>query len=264
MNKKTKFLFAAVSLCLTAACSRDMQTMVPREKSVNEQQEEIDKLVESTLDSVDYYRNLPPDFTLSYVRDLQENMVMGHLGSPIHFLNDAGGEHVFLSFSPIPVELKVVDGKSVKVLSAAFPDDFPMTLENVQQNGASVTFSLAIAGEEKMDFVLSSGNFLTDSIESGGILMVHPGFWPVLKWVAEHVILPIGAGLAVEVMSGGNSRSGGSNNSNNPALWCIEAHVKMQAECLKTPGNSFSEGHGPDGNCPRGCWTRCISPQSPQ
>lgn len=193
MKTKTKLLLAVATLCMAAACSPASKNLVNKDLSKGLSDKDIELLVSSTLDSLDHYRSMPPDFTLRY----RDDIVRGHLGSPIHFLSDSIGEHVFLSFSPLKVTMEVLDSRTIMVLSAAFPAELPMTLEGIQQEGTLVKFNLAIAGEQKLPFELTSDYFadspVAEYLAGGNASKALPGWWPVIKWVVEHVVLPVAA-----------------------------------------------------------------------
>lgn len=165
---------------------------------------EIDKVVEAAMDSVSYYRELPPDFVLCFNSDTLKNEVWGHVGSAIHFASIvANGEeeaYEFCSFGAVPSLLKKAGRSSIKVLNAAFPDNYPLLLQNVRQEGSCIWFEVEVNGIILGTLSLKSAHFqdvrVMDVIGSNS-----KRAWPVVKAVAKLVAEHLVAPFAVEVMS---------------------------------------------------------------
>lgn len=254
--KTRTILFAAVSLCLITACSQELETMVNREKTSQEQAAEIENRVNAMRDSIAHYRDIPPDFTMRFENDTMTNTIWGHLGSPIHFGHIVSAErdfsYEFGSHTPLPADIEEINATTLRVVSDALPSDCPIILKNIQQKGEHLLFDIEVCGDKLGSIDLESPHF-SESIGTKGW---GPGAKKVVEWITKNILGPSGGEYVYQKMKElGNS--GNSGNSNNDArLACINSMMTQTRWCIEKRGTA-SWGHGPTGNCPAGCWFNC-------
>ena len=239
---------------VSSACSREIENLATKDPGPRAEMYEIEKIINATLDSLDYYRNQPVDYIVTSHNGIVTNKISGHIGSSIYFGQDISNTGIesyeYICYNLPEFEAVTINASTIQLVGQAFPAECPLILKNLQQEGALVQFDIEVQGIELGSIEIESPYFQEVSfidcigIESKGVV-------PIVRKIAKDVsriVFEKAVEWAYDIIFGDTSNA-------NTGQACINAMLESVRECRKAGGlPSYSHG----GECPAGCWFSCA------
>ena len=231
---------------VAVACSKDSEKSAPSQKKLVAEFEKLENEFETLIEE---YKDVDPDFDVKCEYSGIVNRVRGHKDSPVLYREyDSAEVHIegYMYYADdTPMELQKVSEDKIEI---QLGDDV-YWMEDIKQDGATLTFKMNVRGMEAGFYSVESQYFAEGDVmkllDGNAKLPVAPIVYAALKYV----VIPFCVGVAASVAA--NSCSNDNNASAQEK--CMEKHKVMALDCQSRGGQPISKHN----NCPKDCFYTC-------